>query len=102
MRWCKAAGIHCYGTFQIGALGSTKETDLKTMDDLRRWQSEGLMEKKQISTSTPQVGTPFYNQCKRNGWLVTEDIEKFDGWNAMVSYPHYTADEIFQVRMSAP
>jgi len=102
MRWCKAAGIHCYGTFQIGAPGSTKETDLKTMEDLRRWQREGLMEKKQVSTSTPQVGTPFYDQCKKNGWLVTDDIQKFDGWNAVVSYPHYTAEEIFQVRMSAP
>lgn len=102
MRWCKAEGIHCYGTFQIGAPGSTMETDLKTLEDLRRWRREGLMEKHQVSTSTPQVGTPFYQQCRDNGWLVTEDLNYFNGWNAVVSYPNYTAEEIFKVRMSAP
>lgn len=102
MGWCKKYGIYCYGTFMIGAPGSTKEIDLQTMEDLRRWKREGLMQKAQVSTATPQPGVPFYQQAKENGWLVTEDISKYDGVNAVVSYPHYSAEEIYAVRMSAP
>lgn len=101
MGWCKAAGVNCYGTFQIGAPGSTEATDRQTLADRDRWAREGMMQKWQVSTSTPQPGTPFYEQCKREGWLVTEDINQFDGINAVVNYPDYPAERIYKVRMAA-
>lgn len=101
MGWCKAVGIKCYGTFQIGAPGSTEATDRQTLADRDRWYRQGLMQKWQVSTSTPQPGTPFYEQCKAEGWLVTEDINHFDGVNAVVSYPTYSAERIYAVRMAA-
>lgn len=96
--WLKKYNIGAYGTFQIGALGSTEEADRATMDDLRRWIQAGLMQKWQVSTSTPQPGTPFYEQAKANGWLVTEDLAHYNGWNAVVSYPDYPAERIQLVR----
>lgn len=99
--WLKKHGIGAYGTFQIGAPGSTEQTDLTTLADLRRWRDAGLMQKWQVSTSTPQPGTPFYEQCKANGWLVTEDLSQFNGWNAVVSYPGYPAERIFAARTGA-
>jgi radical SAM superfamily enzyme YgiQ (UPF0313 family) len=102
MRWCKQHGIYCYGTFQIGAPGSTEETDLATLDDLRRWRRMGLMQKWQVSTSTPQPGTPFFEQAKAQGWLLTEDINRYDGWQPVLSYPHYPAERIFDARRMAP
>jgi anaerobic magnesium-protoporphyrin IX monomethyl ester cyclase len=101
LRWLKDAGIHSYGTFQIGAIGSTEETDLATLADLRKWRDAGLMQKWQVSTSTPQPGTPFYAQAKREGWLVTDDLDKYDGWNAVLSYPDYPAERIAAVRQGA-
>lgn len=101
MRWCKAAGIGCYGTFQIGAPGSTEETDRATINDLRRWIATGMMQKWQVSTSTPQPGTPFYEQAKRNGWLLTEDLTYYNGFTPVVSYPNYPANRIAAVRMAA-
>jgi anaerobic magnesium-protoporphyrin IX monomethyl ester cyclase len=101
MRWCKDAGIGCYGTFQIGAPGSTEQTDRQTMTDLRRWRQQGLMQKWQISTSTPLPGTPFYQQAKSNGWLVTEDLSRFNGYHPVLSYPDYPADRIMAVRSAA-
>lgn len=101
MWWCKAAGIKCYGTFQIGAPGSTEATDRQTLADRDRWARLDMMQKWQVSTSTPQPGTPFYDECKRNGWLVTEDINKYDGINAVVNYPTYPANRIQAVRMAA-
>ena len=96
--WLKKYNIGAYGTFQIGALGSTEEADRATMDDLRRWIGAGLMQKWQVSTSTPQPGTPFFAQAKANGWLVTEDLAHYNGWNAVVSYPDYPAERIQLVR----
>lgn len=101
MGWCKAAGVKCYGTFQIGAPGSTEATDRQTLADRDRWYREGLMQKWQVSTSTPQPGTPFHEECKRNGWLVTEDINEYDGINAVVNYPAYPSERIYAVRMAA-
>ncbi len=101
LQWFKVAGIGAYGTFQIGAPGSTEETDRQTLADLRRWRNQGLMQKWQVSTSTPQPGTPFHAQAQRQGWLRTEDINQYDGWQAVLSYPDYTAEQIFQVRMGA-
>lgn len=101
MDWCKAAGIGCYGTFQIGAPGSTEATDIDTIENLARWIREGRMQKWQVSTSTPQPGTPFYTQAKQNGWLVTEDLSRYDGWQPVIQYPHYPAERIYAVRLMA-
>lgn len=100
MGWCREAGIRCYGTFQVGAPGSTEETDRATMADLQRWITDGLMGAWQISTSTPQPGTPFYKQAVDNGWLITDDLARYDGLQSVISYPHYTADRIEAVRCS--
>lgn len=102
MRWCKKYGIHCYGTIQIGCSGSTEQTDLQTLADLRRWAREGLMEKWQVSTSTPQPSTPMYKQAKERGWLTTTDINLYDGVNAVIDRPEYPAERVYAVRMSAP
>lgn len=98
MGWCRDVGIDCYGTFQIGAPASTEDTDRATLEDLARWADTGLMARWQISTSTPQPGTPFYREAKANGWLITEDLSRFDGERAVVSYPDYPADRIEAVK----
>lgn len=97
--WLKQYGIGAYITLQVGALGSTEETDLATIADAKDWIQRGLVQKWQLSTSTPQPGTPFYEQAKANGWLLTEDLNYYNGWNAVVSYPNYPADRIQAVRM---
>ena len=99
--WLKDAGIAAYGTFQIGAIGSTEQTDLATLEDLRRWIRAGLMQKWQVSTSTPQPGTPFHAQAKREGWLVTEDLDRYDGWQSVLDYPEYPNARINAVRQGA-
>lgn len=101
MQWCKAAGIGCYGTFQIGAPGSTEQTDRQTIADLNRWRQQGLMQKWQVSTSTPLPGTPFFAQAKAKGWLLTEDLSRFNGFHPVLSYPEYPAERIMAVRLSA-
>lgn len=102
MGWCKKHGVKTYGTFMIGAPGSTEEIDLQTMADLRRWRDKDMMQKWQVSTAVAQPGTPFHKQAVEQGWLITEDISLYDGFHPILQYPHYSADAIFRVRLSAP
>jgi radical SAM superfamily enzyme YgiQ (UPF0313 family) len=99
--WLQKYNIGAYITLQVGAMGSTEETDLATLEDARNWIRRGLVQKWQLSTSTPQPGTPFHTQAKANGWLVTEDLNHYNGWNAVVSYPDYPHDRIQAVRNGA-
>lgn len=99
--WLKEAGIGAYATIQVGAMGSTEESDRQTLADVKDWIRRGMLQKWQLSTSTPQVGTPFYELVKDNGWLVTEDIGAYDGMRAVVDFPTYPAERIQLVRNGA-
>ena len=96
--WLKKYNVGAYVTLQVGAMGSTEETDLTTIEDARGWIRRGLVQKWQLSTSTPQPGTPFFAQAKAKGWLVTEDLNHFNGYNAVVNYPNYLAQRVQAVR----
>jgi anaerobic magnesium-protoporphyrin IX monomethyl ester cyclase len=99
--WLKAAGIGAYITLQVGAMGSTEASDRATIADAKEWIRRGLVQKWQISTSTPQPSTPFYQLAKDSGWLTTDDINEYDGMRAVVSFPDYPAARIQSVRNGA-
>lgn len=96
--WLKEAGIGAYCTIQLGAMGSTEESDLATIADVKEWIRRGMIQKWQLSTSTPQPGTPFWDLAKKNDWLVTEDPSMLDGYRACVNFPDYPAHRIQYVR----
>lgn len=97
LEWMRAAGIDAYVTSMIGTLGSTKEGDLQTLETLHDLKARGLVKTVQFSISTPNPGTAFYRTCKENGWLLTEDWNSAHWHSGVISYPHYSADEIRQV-----
>lgn len=99
--WLKDAGIGAYATIQVGAMGSTEESDRATLADVKEWIRRGMIQKWQLSTSTPQPGTPFWEQAKREGWLMTENVALLDGYRANVSFPDYPAERIQAVRNGA-
>lgn len=99
--WCKEFGVGAYITLQVGAMGSTEQSDLATIADAKEWIRRGLVQKWQLSTSCPQPGTPFHELAKKNGWLLTDDISRYDGYQAIVDYPTYPARRIQAVRDGA-
>jgi anaerobic magnesium-protoporphyrin IX monomethyl ester cyclase len=101
LRWLKEAGIGAYCTIMVGAMGSTEASDLATIRDVKEWIKRGMIQKWQLSTSTPQPGTPFWDLAKKNGWLLTENPEHLDGYRACVSFPEYPANRIQIVRDGA-
>lgn len=96
--WCKEFGVGAYITLQVGAMGSTEQSDLATIADAKEWIRKGLVQKWQLSTSCPQPGTPFHALAKKSGWLLTDDISRYDGYHAIVDYPEYPAHHIQRVR----
>ncbi|HOK40607.1 MAG TPA: radical SAM protein [bacterium] len=91
----KKIGMKIYGTFTIGAPGSTFEEDLKTAELVENFTSRGLITDAQFSINTPQPGTPFYWWAKQNGFLISENFIDYDGGNTVVvDRPDYPASKV--------
>ncbi len=95
LRESKKLGIEMYGTFIIGASGSTRAGDVATIEYGAKLLEEGLLSSWQASIAVPHPGTPFYDKAKENKWLTTDDPELFNGISGSVlSYPNYSSEEI--------
>ena len=87
----QAAGIKIHLTFTFGLPGETLETIKETLDYCMSVEPETA----QFSLCTPFPGTEFYEQCRNNDWLTTEDWGKYLGSEeAVVSTPWLTANEL--------
>jgi len=98
LEWCKKYGIKTYGTSQIGAPGSTWEADYQTLYGLLGLKNRGLLDRWQHSVSTPQPGTPMYQEAKANGNLLHEDTTRFNGVEAVMGWPDYPAEQINKMK----
>ncbi len=95
LKWCKEVGMRVYGTFTLGAWGSTKEMDMSTLHALRNFLDQDLLWDFQVSINTPQPGTPFYKLVKDAGYLISDNPEDFDGdQKVIVNYPNYRKEDI--------
>ncbi len=93
----KKLGIEIYGTFIIGASGSTREGDEKTIEYGKKLLSKGLISSYQASIAVPHPGTPFYEKAVKNGWLKTDSLESFNGISGSVlDYPKYNKESILK------
>jgi hypothetical protein len=62
-------------------------------------RQEGLIRTWQNSVSTPQPGTPMFDDAKREGRLLTEDISQYNGLQAVMDWPDYPAEKINEAKM---
>jgi len=93
----KKLGIEMYGTFLFGASGSTPEGDRKTIEFGQRVISKGLLSSWQASIAVPHPATDFYKKAVKNGWLVTDDLDRFNGISdTVVNYPNYSREQILE------
>jgi radical SAM superfamily enzyme YgiQ (UPF0313 family) len=95
MKHGTSIGLKFYGTFTFGGEGSTDDCDKKTLDLIRELLDRNLLWRFQLSISTPQPGTPFFNRMKAQGYLKDLDWKHFDGGNhVVVNRPEYSAEKI--------
>lgn len=90
-------GLKFYGTFTFGGEGSTNDCDRKTLDLIRELIDRNLLWRFQLSISTPQPGTPFFNRMKAQGYLEDVDWKHFDGGNhCVVNRPDYPPELVMK------
>jgi anaerobic magnesium-protoporphyrin IX monomethyl ester cyclase len=90
-------GLKFYGTFTFGGEGSTDDCDKKTLDLINDFLENDLLWRFQLSISTPQPGTPFFNTMKDKGYLRDLDWKHFDGGNhCVLDRPDYTAEQVMK------
>jgi hypothetical protein len=99
----RAIGMKMYGTFTIGGKGSSQEGDRRTAEFIRESVSRGWLTDLQVSISTPQPGTPYYDWARQQGYISRTEWSDFDGSSSpVVSYPDYpreAIEEMFQLAL---
>jgi radical SAM superfamily enzyme YgiQ (UPF0313 family) len=90
----RKAGLLVHGDFIIGLPGETKAT----IDLTKKLIHEVKPHVLQVSVASPFPGTEFYEWCRENGYLVTDDPNEYlDGeghQRSIVSYPWLSNEEI--------
>ena len=90
----RKANLLVHGDFVIGLPGETKETIEITKRLIKDVKADLL----QVSVASPFPGTEFYEWCRDNGYLLTDDpneyLDEQGHQKAVVSYPWLSAEEI--------
>jgi anaerobic magnesium-protoporphyrin IX monomethyl ester cyclase len=93
-RNARKSGLLVHGDFIIGLPGETKETMEMTRNLIKEVHADIL----QVSVASPFPGTEFYEWCKENRHLLTDDPNEYldskGHQKAIISYPWLTAEEI--------
>lgn len=91
-RNCKLLGLTIHGCFIVGLPGETRATIRKSIDYARRLDLDSI----QVSLVSPYPGTELYEQCQREGWLISDTyIDSAGHQRGVVGYPHLSSGELF-------
>jgi len=90
----KEAGLQINGCFMFGLMGESPETAQETIDFALELNPTMV----QFSACVPYPGTPFYDWCKKNNYIVAKDWNEWVDENyeqkSIVSYPNFSKEQI--------
>lgn len=92
----KKAGLEPHLTIMIGYPWESKKDAQKTLDEARSLFRDGLADSMQATILIPYPGTPLYQQCLDNNWLLTNNWDDFDMRQPVMVSP-FTEDEIKKI-----
>lgn len=75
---CKQAGLSPHITTMVGYPWEEKKDAEKTIQFAKYLFKQGYLDTLQATIVVPYPGTPLFDESKENGWLLTEDWEKYD------------------------
>jgi anaerobic magnesium-protoporphyrin IX monomethyl ester cyclase len=78
VKLAKRAGLDPHVTVMVGYPWETKEDVLRTIELAKYLFKYGYVDTLQATIIIPYPGTPLFEECKRNRWLLTEDWERYD------------------------
>jgi len=89
---CKKLGLSIHGAFIMGLPGETKETIQETIAFAKQMDLNSI----QASLASPYPGTEFYDLCKEQGWISSDNFLDDSGHQkCVINYPHLSNAEIF-------
>ncbi|MBE9528143.1 MAG: B12-binding domain-containing radical SAM protein [Proteobacteria bacterium] len=77
-KMAKSAGLEPHVTTMVGYPWETKEDAEATVGLARELFSKGYIDTLQATIVVPYPGTPMFDEARENGWLVTEDWDRYD------------------------
>jgi radical SAM superfamily enzyme YgiQ (UPF0313 family) len=91
-RNCKKLGLSVHGAFIMGLPGETRDTIRETIEYAKQLDLNSI----QASLASPYPGTEFYDLCKKEGWISSDDfIDDSGHQKCVINYPHLSNSEIF-------
>lgn len=91
---CRKLGLRSHICWVLGMKGSSKESDLDTVNFAINLQSDTL----QFSICMPYYGTPLYQWCDENNLLATKDWKNFvASEEGIINYPNYSHKDIEEI-----
>ncbi len=77
-RWASKYGMDPHLTIMMGYPWETFDDARKTVEFAKKVFRAGYAETLQATIVIPYPGTMLWHQCKENGWLLTEDYDRYD------------------------
>jgi anaerobic magnesium-protoporphyrin IX monomethyl ester cyclase len=97
IRLCRELGIKSQAFFLFGVPGETQQTIQQTISFAKELGASST----QFAVAIPQPGSPMYQQCVENNWLVYDNWEDFASGNALIETPQLSRKETEAARIRA-
>jgi len=78
VKLAKNAGLEPHITTMLGYPWETKDDAENTINFAKHLFKKGYIDTLQATIVVPYPGTPMYYDAKENGWLLTEDWDRYD------------------------
>jgi radical SAM superfamily enzyme YgiQ (UPF0313 family) len=78
VRMARHAGLDPHITVMMGYPWETKDEAQKTIELAKYLFKCGYVDTLQATIVIPYPGTSLFDECKKNGWLLTEDWDRYD------------------------
>jgi radical SAM superfamily enzyme YgiQ (UPF0313 family) len=77
-RMAKKSGLEPHLTAMVGYPWEDKHDAIRTVNLAKELFERGWADSLQATIVIPYPGTPLFEECKREGWLKTEDWSRYD------------------------
>jgi len=89
---CKKLGLSIHGAFIMGLPGESRQTIAETIKFAKDLDLNSI----QASLASPYPGTEFYDMCKEQGWIASDNFLDDSGHQkCVINYPNLSNAEIF-------
>lgn len=81
------AGLEPHVTIMLGYPWESYRDAKRTIQLSKQCFKKGYFNTMQSTIVIPYPGTPLYRECKENGWLITNDYDRFDMREPVMKIP---------------